>query len=83
MEWKNDPIACESSKNFKNIFAPLKNRMEKGLKELIREELIVDEQEIIRRILPRVKQLIGFTKEGKIIFMTDTSKIPKIYHVLL
>lgn len=57
--------------------------MEKPLKDLIRENLLVDEQEIIRRILPRVKRLVGFTREGKIIFMTDMSRIPKIYQILL
>ena len=57
--------------------------MEKPLKDLIREELTVDEQEIVRRILPRVKRFIGFTKEGKIIFMADASKLPRIYWILI
>jgi len=57
--------------------------MEEDLKELIKEQLVVDEQEIVRKLLPRIKQFIGFTKEGKIIFMADMSRIPKIYHVLL
>gem|GEM_PF-2793608 len=29
--------------------------MEEDLKELIREQLVVDEQEIVRKLLPRIK----------------------------
>jgi hypothetical protein len=43
------------SKIFKNNFARPKNGMEEDLKELIREQLVVDEQEIVRKLLPRIK----------------------------
>jgi len=55
----------------------------KPLKELIREQLIIDEQSIIRDILPKVKELIRLTKDGKPVIVADKSRIPKIYHVLL
>jgi len=57
--------------------------MSKPLKELIREQLIIDEQSIISDILPKVRELIRLTKDGKPLIVADKSRIPKIYHVLL
>ena len=57
--------------------------MEKTLKRLVREQLIIDEQEVIKRLLPRIKRLIGLTKDGKILFIVSRNQVPKIYQVLL
>ena len=57
--------------------------MSKPLKELIREQLIIDEQSIISDVLPKVRELVRLTKDGKPVIVADKSRIPKIYHVLL
>ena len=57
--------------------------MNKSLKELIREQLMIDEQNIISDVLPRAKEFIRLTKDGKPVIVADRSRIPKIYHVLL
>ena len=57
--------------------------MNKSLKELIREQLMIDEQNIISDVLPKARELIRLTKDGKPVIVADRSRIPKIYHVLL
>ena len=57
--------------------------MNKSLKELIREQLMIDEQNIISDVLPKAKEFIRLTKDGKPVIIADRSRIPKIYHVLL
>ena len=57
--------------------------MNKSLKELIREQLMIDEQSIISDVLPKAKEFIRLTKDGKPVIVADRSRIPKIYHVLL
>jgi len=57
--------------------------MNKTLKELIREQLMIDEQNLISDVLPKAKEFIRLTKDGKPVIIADRSRIPKIYHVLL
>ncbi|OYT66835.1 MAG: hypothetical protein B6U65_04680 [Candidatus Wolframiiraptor sp. EX4484-121] len=57
--------------------------MNRSLKELIREQLMIDEQNIISDVLPKAKEFIRLTKDGKPVIIADRSRIPKIYHVLL
>ena len=54
-----------------------------NLKNVIKKELIMNEQEIIMEILPKVKRLIRLTNDGKVILVADKSRIPKIYQLLL
>lgn len=57
--------------------------MTETLKELIRKELVIDEEKALKEIISRVKKFLKLTNEGKIVFTIDRSRLPKLYHILL
>lgn len=51
--------------------------------EKIKEMLVVDEEKILEELLRKARKFIALTKDGKVYFQVERTRIPKLFQVAL